>query len=146
MGGGTGASANTVVVESAAGVGEGARTGLASLVTGALFGLAMFLTPLAAVVPAQAAAPALVLVGALMMTAARKIEWDSLDPAIPAFLTIALMPFTYSITNGVGAGVIAYTVIKAARGRFDEIHWLLWVISAIFVGYFGIGFIEGLIG
>ncbi|WP_431893151.1 NCS2 family permease [Nonomuraea sp. bgisy101] len=146
IGGGTGASANTVVVESAAGVGEGARTGLASLVTGALFAAAMFLTPLAAVVPAQAAAPALVLVGALMMTAARKIEWDSLDLAIPAFLTIALMPFTYSITNGVGAGVIAYTVIKAARGRFDEIHWLLWVISAIFVGYFGIGFIESLIG
>ncbi|GAA2383857.1 NCS2 family permease [Nonomuraea africana] len=145
IGGGTGASANTVVVESAAGVGEGARTGLASLVTGGLFAAAMFLTPLAAVVPAQAAAPALVLVGALMMTAVRKIEWDSLDLAIPAFLTISLMPFTYSITNGVGAGVIAYTVIKAARGRLYEIHWLLWVISAIFVAYFGIGFIEGLI-
>ncbi|MBG0829415.1 NCS2 family permease [Planomonospora sp. ID67723] len=146
IGGATGGSANTIVVESAAGVGEGARTGLASLVTGALFAGAMFLTPLAAVVPAQAAAPALVLVGALMMTAARKIEWDDIDLAIPAFLTIALMPFTYSITNGVGAGVIAYTVIKAARGRFDQIHWLLWVISAIFVGYFGIGAIEQLLG
>ncbi|MFI6319320.1 NCS2 family permease [Nonomuraea sp. NPDC050556] len=145
IGGATGGSANTIVVESAAGVGEGARTGLASLVTGVLFGGAMFLTPLAAVVPAQAAAPALVLVGALMMTVARKIEWDDLELAIPAFLTVALMPFTYSITNGVGAGIIAYTVIKAARGRFDQIHWLLWVISAIFVAYFGIGFIEGLI-
>ncbi|GAA4042236.1 NCS2 family permease [Nonomuraea soli] len=142
IGGATGGSANTIVVESAAGVGEGARTGLASLVTGTLFAGAMFLTPLAAVVPAQAAAPALVLVGALMMTAVRKIEWDDLDLAIPAFLTISLMPFTYSITNGVGAGVIAYTVIKAARGRLDQIHWLLWVISLIFVGYFGIGILS----
>ncbi|MBB5076951.1 NCS2 family permease [Nonomuraea endophytica] len=146
IGGATGASANTVVVESAAGVGEGARTGLASLVTGGLFAGAMFLTPLAAVVPAQAAAPALVLVGALMMTAARKISWDDLELAVPAFLTISLMPFTYSITNGVGAGIVAYTVIKAARGRFSEIHWLLWLITAIFVAYFGISFIEGLFG
>ncbi|WP_084956799.1 NCS2 family permease [Thermoactinospora rubra] len=146
IGGGTGASANTVVVESAAGVGEGARTGLASLVTGALFAAAMFLTPLAAVVPAQAAAPALVLVGALMMTAARKISWDDLQVAVPAFLTIALMPFTYSITNGVGAGIVAYTLIKAASGKAREIHWLLWVISAIFAGYFGIEFIENLLG
>ncbi|WP_214326543.1 NCS2 family permease [Nonomuraea sediminis] len=144
IGGATGASANTVVVESAAGVGEGARTGLASLVTGGLFAGAMFLTPLAAVVPSQAAAPALVLVGALMMTAARKIDWNDLDLAIPAFLTIALMPFTYSITNGVGAGVLTFTVIKAARGRWREIHWLLWVISAVFLAYFGIDFIEHL--
>ncbi|MDP9868184.1 MULTISPECIES: NCS2 family permease [Streptosporangium] len=144
VGGGTGASANTVVVESAAGVGEGARTGLAAVVTGLLFGAAMFLTPLAAVVPAQAASPALVLVGALMMTAVRKISWEDMDLAIPAFLTIALMPFTYSITNGVGAGVIAYVLIKTARGRFDRIHWLLWVISLVFVGYFGIGVIEQL--
>ncbi|WP_067168765.1 NCS2 family permease [Microtetraspora niveoalba] len=146
IGGGTGASANTVVVESAAGVGEGARTGLASVVTGVLFAAAMFLTPLAAVVPAQAASAALVLVGALMMAAVRKIAWDDMDLAIPAFLTIALMPFTYSITNGVGAGVIAYTLIKAVRGRFSEIHWLLWVISLVFVGYFGIGAIEQLLG
>ncbi|MFI6497398.1 NCS2 family permease [Nonomuraea typhae] len=146
IGGFTGASANTVVVESAAGVGEGARTGLASLVTGGLFAGAMFLTPLAAVVPAQAAAPALVLVGALMMTAARKISWDDLELAIPAFLTVALMPFTYSITNGVGAGIVTYTVIKAARGKFTEIHWLLWLITAVFATYFGISFIEGLLG
>ncbi|MFI6596874.1 NCS2 family permease [Nonomuraea sp. NPDC050536] len=145
VGGATGASANTVVVESAAGVGEGARTGLASLVTGALFAGAMFLTPLAAVVPSQAAAPALVLVGALMMTAARKIDWNDLDLAIPAFLTITLMPFTYSITNGVGAGILTYTVIKAARGRWREIHWLLWVISTVFLAYFGIDFIERLL-
>ncbi|MEV0587924.1 NCS2 family permease [Nonomuraea sp. NPDC050310] len=139
VGGTMSASANTVFVESAAGVGEGARTGLASVATGALLGLTLLFTPLAAVVPAAAAAPALVLVGALMMTQSRSVPWDDLDLAIPAFLTIALMPFTYSITNGVGAGVIAYTVIKAARGRFHEIPWLLWIVSAIFVLYFAVG-------
>ncbi|MFI6497027.1 NCS2 family permease [Nonomuraea typhae] len=138
VGGTMSASANTVFVESAAGVGEGARTGLASVATGALLGLTLLFTPLAAVVPPAAATPALVLVGALMMTQSRKVPWEDLDLAIPAFLTIALMPFTYSITNGVGAGVIAYTLIKAARGRFREIPWLLWVVSVIFLAYFGI--------
>ncbi|MFI9551199.1 NCS2 family permease [Nonomuraea endophytica] len=146
VGGSMSASANTVFVESAAGVGEGARTGLASIATGALLGLTLLFTPLAAVVPPAAATPALVLVGALMMTQSRKVPWEDLDLAIPAFLTIALMPFTYSITNGVGAGVIAYTLIKAARGRFREIPWLLWVVSVIFVAYFGITALEGLFG
>ncbi|MFI6530911.1 NCS2 family permease [Nonomuraea sp. NPDC050547] len=146
VGGSMSASANTVFVESAAGVGEGARTGLASVATGALLGLTLLFTPLAAVVPPAAATPALVLVGALMMTQSRKVPWEDLDLAIPAFLTIALMPFTYSITNGVGAGVIAYTLIKAARGRFREIPWLLWVVSVIFVAYFGITALEGLFG
>jgi adenine/guanine/hypoxanthine permease len=144
VGGASSASANTVFVESAAGVGEGARTGLASVVTGALLGLTLLLTPLAAVVPAAAAAPALVLVGALMMMQSRNVPWTDLDLAIPAFLTIALMPFTYSITNGVGAGVITYTVIKAARGRFSEIPWLLWVVSLVFLAYFGVSAVEGL--
>ncbi|MEV4163976.1 NCS2 family permease [Nonomuraea dietziae] len=138
VGGSVSASANTVFVESAAGVGEGARTGLASVVTGALLGLTMLFTPLAEVVPAAAAAPALVLVGAVMMTQSRKVPWDDLELAVPAFLTIALMPFTYSITNGVGAGVIAYTLIKAARGKWDEIPWLLWLVSLIFLVYFAI--------
>ncbi|MFD1938085.1 NCS2 family permease [Nonomuraea mangrovi] len=138
VGGFCSASSNTVFVESAAGVGEGARTGLASVATGALLGLTMLFTPLAEVVPAAAAAPALVLVGALMMTQSRNVPWEDLELAIPAFLTIALMPFTYSITNGVGAGVIAYTVVKAARGKFAEIPWLLWVVSLIFLVYFAI--------
>ncbi|WP_157244332.1 NCS2 family permease [Nonomuraea typhae] len=146
VGGTMSASANTVFVESAAGVGEGARTGLASVATGALLGLTLLFTPLAAVVPPAAATPALVLVGALMMTQSRKVPWEDLDLAIPAFLTIALMPFTYSITNGVGAGVIAYTLIKAARGRFGEIPWLLWVVSAIFLAYFGITALEQALG
>ncbi|MFC7720475.1 hypothetical protein [Nonomuraea recticatena] len=108
------------------------------MVTGALLGMTMLFTPLAEVVPAAAAAPALVLVGALMMTQSRKVPWDDLELAVPAFLTIALMPFTYSITNGVGAGVISYTLIKAARGKWDEIPWLLWVVSLIFLVYFAI--------
>ncbi|WP_330254346.1 NCS2 family permease [Nocardia sp. NBC_00565] len=146
IGGVSGGAGNTVYVESATGVGEGARTGLTSLVTGGLFCLAVFFTPLAAVVPIQAAAPALVLVGALMMTQARKIDWNDLEVAVPAFLTIVLMPFTYSITNGVGAGLIAYVVIKLARGKFREIHWLIGVVSLVFAGYFGISAIELLLG
>ncbi|CAM4180394.1 NCS2 family permease [Nocardia ninae] len=146
IGGVSGGAGNTVYVESATGVGEGARTGLASVMTGGLFCLAVLFTPLAAVVPIQAAAPALVLVGALMMTQARKIDWADLEVAVPAFLTIVLMPFTYSITNGVGAGVIAYVVIKAARGKFSEIHWLIWVVAVVFAGYFGIAAIELMLG
>ncbi|MEV6560823.1 NCS2 family permease [Nocardia sp. NPDC051756] len=146
IGGVSGGAGNTVYVESATGVGEGARTGLASVMTGGLFCLAVLFTPLAAVVPIQAAAPALVLVGALMMTQARKIDWADLEVAVPAFLTIVLMPFTYSITNGVGAGVIAFVVIKAARGKFSEIHWLIWVVGVVFAGYFGITAIELLLG
>ncbi|PZG11554.1 NCS2 family permease [Nonomuraea aridisoli] len=142
VGGVASSSANTVFVESAAGVGEGARTGLASLVTGALLRVTLLFTPLAGVVPAAAAAPALVLVGALMMMQSRNVPWHDLDLAVPAFLTIALMPFTYSITNGVGAGVITYTLIKAAKGRFAEIPWLLWVVSLVFLAYFGIDFLE----
>lgn len=105
-GGAASASSNTSYIESAAGVGEGARTGFASLVTGALFGVALFLTPLATVVPAQAAAPALIAVGFLLMAQVRHIDWERYEIAIPAFLTIAVMPFTYSITNGIGAGFL----------------------------------------
>ncbi|MGW4423106.1 NCS2 family permease [Streptosporangium sp. NPDC004631] len=144
VGGLSSASANTVFVESAAGVGEGARTGLAALVTGGLFVLALFFTPIASVVPAAAAAPALVLVGALMMTQARNVPWNDLSLAVPAFLTIALMPFTYSITNGVGAGMISYTVVQAAVGRGREIPWLLWVVTAVFAAYFAIEAVQGM--
>ncbi|MEV6859739.1 NCS2 family permease [Streptosporangium subroseum] len=144
IGGFASASANTVFVESAAGVGEGARTGLAALVTGGLFTITLFFTPLATVVPSAATSPALVLVGALMMTQARNVPWENLTLAIPAFLMIVLMPFTYSITNGVGAGVISYTVIQATLGRIREIPWLLWVIALIFAAYFAIDGIEEL--
>ncbi|MEC3953221.1 NCS2 family permease [Nocardia sp. CDC153] len=146
IGGLSGGAGSTVYVESATGVGEGARTGLASVFTGGLFCAAIFFTPIAAVVPIQAASPALVLVGALMMTQARKIDWNDLEVAIPAFITIVLMPFTYSITNGVGAGLIAYTVIKLARGKFREIHPLVAVVCVVFVAYFGINGIEQVLG
>ncbi|GAA3146094.1 NCS2 family permease [Planomonospora alba] len=146
LGGLCSASAGTVFVESAAGVGEGARTGLASLVTGGLFALSLLFTPLAAVVPAAAAAPALVLVGALMMAQARHVPWTDPSLAIPAFLTIAVMPFTYGITNGVGAGVIAYTVIQAALGRAGKVPWLLWAVALVFTVYFGIGAVEQVLG
>ncbi|MEV4917182.1 NCS2 family permease [Streptomyces tirandamycinicus] len=140
------ASSATSYVESAAGVGEGARTGFANVVTGALFGLALLLTPLATIVPAQAAAPALIVVGFLLMTQVRHIDWLSFEIAIPAFLTIAVMPFTYSITNGIGAGFIAYVVLKTVLGKAREVHALLWATAALFVVYFAIDPIEQLIG
>ncbi|MEV6649559.1 NCS2 family permease [Streptomyces sp. NPDC051219] len=146
VGGAASASSNTSYIESAAGVGEGARTGFASLVTGGLFALALFLTPLATVVPAQAAAPALVAVGFLLMTQVRHIDWQKYEVAIPAFLTIAVMPFTYSITNGIGAGFLAYVVIKSVLGRAREVHWLLWGTAALFAVYFAIDPVEQLLG
>ncbi|WP_326631246.1 MULTISPECIES: NCS2 family permease [unclassified Streptomyces] len=145
-GGAASASSNTSYIESAAGVGEGARTGFASLVTGALFAVALFLTPLATVVPAQAAAPALIAVGFLLMAQVRHIDWERYEIAIPAFLTIAVMPFTYSITNGIGAGFLAYVVIKTVLGKAREVHWLLWGTSALFAVYFAIDPIEQLLG
>ncbi|MBO3678367.1 NCS2 family permease [Streptomyces sp. NEAU-YJ-81] len=145
LGGAASASSNTSYIESAAGVGEGARTGFASVVTGALFGLALFLTPLATVVPAQAAAPALIAVGFLLMSQVRSIDWERLDIAVPAFLTIAVMPFSYSISNGIGAGFISYVVIKAVLGKAREVHWLLWGTAALFVVYFAIDPLEQLL-
>ncbi|MFE6364978.1 NCS2 family permease [Streptomyces sp. NPDC057806] len=145
-GGAASSSSATSYIESAAGVGEGARTGFSNLVTGGLFALALFLTPLLTIVPLQAAAPALVAVGFLMMTQVKHIDWDKYEIAIPAFLTIAVMPFTYSITNGIGAGFVAYVVIKAVLGRAKEVHWLLWGTSALFLVYFAIDPIEQILG
>jgi AGZA family xanthine/uracil permease-like MFS transporter len=137
-GGAASCSSNTAYVESAAGVGEGARTGLASVVTGALFAVALFLSPLAGVVPSQAAAPALVAVGFLLMAQVRLIDWTSSDTAIPSFLTIAVMPFTYSITNGIGAGFLSFVAIKLALGKWREVHPLVAVVSVFFLAYFAI--------
>ncbi len=137
-GGAAGVSSNTSYIESASGVGEGARTGLASVVTGVLFLFAIFLSPLVAVIPSEAAVPALVLVGFLMMQQVKGISWDDLEIAIPAFLTIVLMPFTYSITVGIGAGFLSYVFIKIVRGKAGSIHPLLWVISVLFIVYFAI--------
>ena len=145
--GGAGAvSSNTSYVESTAGVGDGARTGLASVVTGIAFLLATFLSPLVAMVPFEAATPALVVVGFLMVAQISGIDWKNWELAIPAFLTIILMPFTYSITAGIGAGIITFVVIKLAVGKVREIHAFMWVASAMFVAYFLIGPIKSAFG
>lgn len=137
-GGAASASSNTCFIESASGVGEGARTGLANLVTAAMFVVALFLTPLTTIVPSEAATPALVAVGFLLLTQVKNIPWDDWEIAIPAFLTIILMPFTYSITNGIGAGFIAYVVIKLAKGKGRDVGVLLSVIAVLFAVYFAI--------
>ncbi len=129
-------SSNTSYIESAAGVGEGARTGLASVVTGVLFLLTTFLAPLVAVIPYEAATPALVIVGFLMMTQIRNIDWDDMGIALPAFLTIILMPFTYNISVGIGVGFVTHVIIRAVQGRAKEVHPLLWLVSGLFVIYF----------
>jgi AGZA family xanthine/uracil permease-like MFS transporter len=145
-GGAASVSSNTSYIESASGVGEGARTGLASVVTGVLFLLATFLSPLVNVVPYEAATPALVIVGFLMMQQVKGIDWDDLEIALPAFLTIVLMPFTYSITVGIGAGFIVYTFIKIVRGKTRQIHPLMWGVSVLFVVYFAIDPIRNAVG
>jgi adenine/guanine/hypoxanthine permease len=145
--GGLGAvSTATSYVESAAGVGDGARTGLASVITGVCFLLATFLSPVVAMVPNEAAAPALVLVGFLMLSQVSGVDWKDPEIALPVFLTMILMPFAYSISVGIGAGFIAYTVIKAARGKFAEIHPLMWIVAAAFTVYFAQGPLEALFG
>lgn len=145
-GGGAGVSSNQIFVESGAGIGEGARTGLASVVTGLLFIVAMFLTPLIYLVPFEAVAPALVVVGFLMVSQVGKIDWTDIGLALPSFLTFVLMPFTYSIANGLGAGFISYTVIRLCQGRGREVHPLMYVVAAAFTLYFGVGPITELVG
>ncbi len=145
-GGAAGVSSNTSYIESASGVGEGARTGLASVVTGVLFLLATVFSPLVEVIPNEAAVPALLLVGFLMMQQVKNIDWDDVEIAIPAFLTIILMPFTYSISVGIGAGFIAFVLVKTVRGKAREIHPLMWVVSALFVLYFAIDPVRQLLG
>ncbi len=135
-GGAAGISSNTSYIESASGVGEGARTGLASVVTGVCFLLATFLSPLVAIIPYEAATPALVIVGFLMMTQVKDIDWADLGIAIPAFLTIILMPFTYSISVGIGAGFVSHVLIRTVQGRRKDVHPLLWLVAALFVIYF----------
>ncbi|MGH3362467.1 MAG: NCS2 family permease [Nocardioides sp.] len=142
-GGAASVSSNTSYIESASGVAEGARTGLASVVTGLLFLLAMFFAPVVNIIPSEAAVPALVLVGFLMMQQVRGIDWEDLEIAIPAFLTIVLMPFTYSITVGIGAGFLAFVILKLVRGKVAEIHVLMWIIAALFAIYFAINPITG---
>ncbi len=129
-------SSNTCYIESTAGVGEGARTGLASVVTGAAFLLAIFLSPLINMVPSEAAAPVLVFVGYLMISQVVDVDWADPEVGIPAFLTIILMPFSYSITVGIGAGFLAYVFIKLVKGHAKQVHPLMYLVAALFVVYF----------
>lgn len=146
VGGGASVSSNQIYVESGAGIGEGARTGLASIVTGLLFLVAMFFTPLINLVPFEAVAPALVVVGFMMAAQVGKIDWTDWGIALPAFLTFTLMPFTYSIANGLGAGFISYVLIRSFQGRARDVHPLMWAVAAAFVLFFGIGPIEQALG
>ena len=143
-GGAAGASSATTYIESAAGVAAGARTGLASVVTGACFLLALFFAPLAGVVPAQATAPALIVVGYLMSRVVREIPFADLEEGFPALLTLTVMPFTYSITNGIGAGFIAYCFIKLVRGKGREVAPMMYVAALAFVVYFVLPLIQRL--
>jgi len=136
VGGLAGVSSNTTYIESAAGVAEGARTGFASVVTGALFLLAIFLAPLAGIIPAVATAPALVLVGFLMFTQVRDINVSDIEDGLPALLTMILMPLTYDISIGIGAGFISWVIIKVVRGKMSEVHPLMWVVSIAFAVFF----------
>jgi AGZA family xanthine/uracil permease-like MFS transporter len=144
-GGAGGVSSNTTYIESAAGVADGGRTGLTSVTTGVLFLLAILLAPIALVVPAAATAPVLVLVGYLMFTLIKDIPVADVEEGLPALLTMILMPLTYDITVGIGAGFIAWTLIKLVRGKMAEIHWLMWVVSIAFLVFFAQDWITSLI-
>jgi adenine/guanine/hypoxanthine permease len=135
-GGAASASSNTTFIESAAGVSEGGRTGLASVVVGVLFLLSLFLSPIAGVIPPEATAPVLVVIGYFMMTLVKDINWQDPGIGIPALLTMVVMPFTFSITNGVGAGFLAYTVVALLRGKWRDIHPLMLLVSGVFAWYF----------
>ncbi|MCE7482052.1 MULTISPECIES: NCS2 family permease [Microbacterium] len=144
-GGATSSSSNTVFVDSASGIGEGARTGLASVVVGVLFLLSMFFTPLTLTVPIEVGSAALVVVGAMMMAQIKEIKFNNFAVVLPAFLTIVTMPLTYSIANGIGVGFIAWTLINALSRRARKVHWLMWIVSVGFMLYFVRGPIEQLL-
>ncbi|MBI4561766.1 MAG: NCS2 family permease [Candidatus Rokubacteria bacterium] len=145
-GGVAGASSATTYIESAAGVSEGAKTGLASVVTGLCFLLALFLAPVAGIVPAQATAAALIVVGYLMCKIVREIPFGDLEEGFPALLTLTVMPFTYSITNGIGTGFIAYAFVKLVRGKGREVHPMMYGASLAFLIYFGLPWLRALFG
>lgn len=131
-----GTSTVTTYVESTAGVAEGGRTGFSSLVTAGMFFIAMFLTPIAALIPSTATAAALIFVGVLMMKSVKEIDWNDISIAVPAFLTIAMMVFTYNISYGIAFGLLSYVIIKLFTGKVKEVHITTWVITALFIAMF----------
>lgn len=131
-----GTSTVTTFVESSAGVAEGGRTGLSAIVTSILFFIAMFFAPIASLVPSAATSAALIYVGALMIVSLKDIEWNNPEISIPAFLTVTVMAFSYSISNGIGIGVLAYTLIKIFVGKIKEINISTWIIDILFLAMF----------
>ncbi|HVM24823.1 MAG TPA: NCS2 family permease [Candidatus Limnocylindrales bacterium] len=146
LGGAFGVSSNTTYIESAAGVSEGGRTGLTAVVVGVLFLLAILIAPIAGIVPAQATAPALVVVGFLMFMIARDFEWGDIDEMFPILVTAIVMPLTFTITTGIAAGFVTYVFLKVVRGRAAEVHPLMWLTAIAFVLFFMVPWIETLIG
>ncbi len=146
VGGAGGVSSNTAYIESASGVGDGARTGLASVVTGLGFLVAVFLSPLANLVPFEAATPVLVLVGLMMLSGVVDIDWKDYGIAIPAFLTMIVMPFGYSIAAGIGLGFIAYVILQSAKGDAKEVKPLMWVAAGAFAVYFALPALQTALG
>jgi AGZA family xanthine/uracil permease-like MFS transporter len=142
-GGAAGVSSNTSYIESAAGVAEGGRTGLTAVFVGLFFLVAILVTPLAPLIPFVATGPVLVLVGYLMATLIKDIDFTDIEEGLPALLTLILMPLTFSITNGIGAGFVVWVIIKVAMGKIGEIHPLMWVVAAAFVVYFAQALLPG---
>ena len=128
-----GTSTVTTFVESSTGISEGGRTGLTSVVVGILFLLSVVFAPIAGIIPTQATAPALIIVGMLMIGNVAKIDWSDIEVALPCFLTIVMMPFAYSISDGIGIGFISYSLLKIFRGKFKEVPILMYILSALFV-------------
>jgi AGZA family xanthine/uracil permease-like MFS transporter len=146
VGGAAGVSSNTTYIESAAGVADGGRTGMTAVVTGLLFLVAIFLAPVVQIIPLQAAAPALVLVGYLMFTQIGEIDARDVTTGLPALLTMILMPLTFTITIGIGAGVVVWVVLQIVTQRWSEIHWLMWIVFIAFLLYFAQEAIKPLLG
>ncbi len=136
-GGAAGISSNTTYIESAAGVAEGGRTGFTAVVVGLLFLVMIFVSPLVALVPSSATAPILIMVGFLMCSLIKDIDFTSLEDGFPALLAVILMPLTYSITVGIGAGFVAWVLIKVIVGKWQQVHPLMWLVAAGFAIYFG---------
>lgn len=131
-----GTSTVTTYIESASGVAEGGRTGLTGVVVSALFFLALFFRPLVGLVPGAATAPALIIVGTMMMSNVTKLDWDDFTEILPAFVTMIAMPLTYSISHGIALGFIIYPLIKLFTGKGEDVHWIVYLLGVVFVGYF----------
>lgn len=133
-----GTSTTTTYVESASGVMAGGRTGLTALVSAALFAVAIIFAPVFLAIPAFATAPALIIVGYMMLSSCADIKWDDAGEAVPAFLSVAAMPFTYSISDGIMFGVIAYTIINTLAGNYKRVHWIMYILTVIFIAKYAL--------